>query len=144
MLGIPYGTWQIWFADKISENGHDGRVLYFASSIGDTDVARTFISRGTSVEYCSSEGRTVLHSAAAGGSLKIVRLALENGSEINALSDWGDSPAQVAKNRGHQDIVRYLLSGGGKLITGCPRHRQSGPDDADPEREICIQYRCSQ
>ena len=118
------------------------RPLSLAAMIGDTEVARTLLDSGASLDARNADGRTPLHTAAFAGKVKVVDLLLERGADPAPRGPIGDTPADSARaDEGTTAViaraVRVPLGDAESLRAGRERIRailaeRTGVVDRDP------------
>jgi len=111
---------------RYKEEGADHRVIYAltespeppislqeAAAVGDVNLARALIEKGTDVDSLDDSFlKTALHRAAIEGHRSIVELFLAEGAGVNAR-DWGRAtPLHYAVEKGHTEIVELLIAKG--------------------------------
>jgi ankyrin repeat protein len=120
-------------------NQSGATALHFAAMFGHSNIVRTLIEYGASVNACADNGSTPLHWAAGSGHTDTVLMLLQHGADATLRSTtWnssvfgkgsGQTPSHWAAESGHVDIVKLLhLHAPDSSVT---------PDDKD-QTPICL------
>ena len=78
--------------------------LYWAASMGQTDVAEFLIGMGANF-IAASENGTPLHQAAQAGTVRLVKLLISKGAVVKTKDKRGNTPLHRASAGGHHEIV---------------------------------------
>lgn len=84
------------------------RPLHYAAREGHTEIVRTLLDAGASVDAANLRGVTPLHRAVQVGG-RCVALLLAAGADVNATDQVGRTPLHWAVTYPHVDVVRRLL-----------------------------------
>ena len=87
-------------------------VLLEAASAGNTDMVRSLIDNGASIEVKNDVGATPLIFASAKGQKEVVALLLERKANVNAKTNTGITPLMAAASGGYPEIFKLLLAKG--------------------------------
>ena len=86
--------------------------LYWAVSMGQTDVAELLIAEGTDVGINAKDGSTTLHQAARAGATTLVTLLIDKGMDVNFKETYGNTPLHAAASKGHGLTAEVLIDNG--------------------------------
>ena len=88
-------------------------MLHFAVASGVTDIVKTLLQHGATVDCVDpSSGRTSLHNAAASGDWNLVSLLMDYNADVNAVIPVTlETPLHLAAVNGHVQVVKYLVDG---------------------------------
>jgi ankyrin repeat protein len=86
--------------------------LYWAVSMGQTDVAELLIAEGANVGINAKDGSTTLHQAARAGAVTLVRLLVDKGIDVNVKETYGNTPLHAAASKGHSLVSEVLINYG--------------------------------
>lgn len=95
----------------LTESAEPPMSLQEAAAIGDIDLVRSIIEKGTEVDAREdSFYKTALHRAAISGHKDVVELLLAKGAQIDAWNGFpGGTPLDYAAEEGHKEIVELLI-----------------------------------
>lgn len=89
--------------------------LHIAASLGHTDIARSLIEHGASVDSVDDHLCTPLHFAACRGQLQLTELLIDFNANVNAVNDRLVSPCMVAAAAGFLQPIQALVQAGADL-----------------------------
>jgi len=101
--------------------------LFFATSVGDTEVMKVLLARGADPAIGTQDGTTLLMAAAGlaveesetripeSRHLDAVKLLVDLGADVTAVNNQGDTALHGAAFLGYGTVARYLLERGAVL-----------------------------
>jgi len=84
----------------------DETPLSIAATIGDIELAKFLVSKGSGIDIMNMGGKTPLHSA---GNVDVAKFLVSKGADVNAKDEHGNTPLHSAWN---DDVVKFLVSKG--------------------------------
>jgi len=101
----------------LTESSEPPMSLQEAAAIGDIDLVRSIIEKGTKVDAREDSFlKTALHRASISGHTNVVELLLANGADVNANSGWpGGTSLHYAADNGHKEIAELLIARGANI-----------------------------
>jgi ankyrin repeat protein len=89
------------------------KLLMTAIQLGNSEIVKILLAKGTNPLWKSDTTDTALHLAAFRGHHEIVRMLLNSeGTNIESRSRYGETALQISAGRGHEQVVRLLLEEG--------------------------------
>lgn len=85
--------------------------------MGNLELVKSLISRGTDVDAKDRLGRTALCQAAKNGHKDVVEILLARGAEINVRDSFGASALHYTAQQSHKDIAELLIVNGADVNT---------------------------
>ncbi len=86
--------------------------LFAAAKLGDIDVIKAHLDRGTDINARDEGGGSALGLAAVAGQIDAMRYLIEHGADVNAISNDGGVPLHGAAFFSEYDAVELLLTSG--------------------------------
>lgn len=86
--------------------------LFAAAKLGDIDVIKAHLDRGTNINARDEGGGSALGLAAIAGQIDAMRYLIAHGADVNATSNDGGVPLHGAAFFGEYDAVELLLTSG--------------------------------
>ncbi|VDD85940.1 unnamed protein product [Enterobius vermicularis] len=82
--------------------------LFAAFKIGQIEIVKLLLERGTEANIKDEFGRTPLHLALQNGCLSLVKYLIYKGAEVNSKDDCKRTPLHYAAANNQIDVLRYL------------------------------------
>lgn len=99
-------------AKSLRVEGRNFPLLWFASIIGNLDIAALLLCHDADVNAEHPNRVTPLHGAAMFGRVPMIHWLIGHGARVNATSRYGLSPLHEAALRGRQEAAAVLLAHG--------------------------------
>ena len=99
-------------AEKAKNEKRYNPSLLAATSVGNLELTRKWLSAGANPNVADDDGNTALNLAAAGGHTEVVKTLLSAGANPNAVNNRGLTALILAARKRHAEIVKMLLEAG--------------------------------
>jgi len=110
-----------------SEPTQLNKLLLQAAAEGNTEQAKSLISKGADINAQGENGNTPLHRAARQVHKEVVELLIDKGAKVNSKNAMGDAPLHVAAHNSRVDVAELLIAKGADVnarrhFGGTPLH----------------------
>jgi len=103
-------------AQFLKGEGHSDKELmpdlYRAAAQGNDEEVKSFLAKGTDVNYKRKNDETALYIASSMGHESIVKVLLAHGAYVNHQTTYGWTALMAASEGGHEKVVNMLLAKG--------------------------------
>lgn len=98
------------FVSRPLDNTKGHRYLHRAAALGNGNLLKLWLARGTDIEVKDDEGYTAMHYAAGNNQLEMTRLLISYGGDVSAKTDERKTALDFANEKGFDDVVSLLES----------------------------------